>query len=51
MHFTIKLTAVVSLSRSIYKIQYVPYYYQPLCHKALTKLHIFLSHLPVNVAS
>jgi len=51
MRFTIKLTVVVLLSRSIYKIQYVPYYYPPLCHKALTKLYIFLSHLAVNVAS
>jgi len=54
MHFTIKLTVVVLLSRSIYKIQYVPYYYQPLYHKALTKLnsissyHIWLSMLQVN---
>jgi len=51
LHFTIKLTIVVSLSRSIYKIQYIPYYYQPLCQKALTKLHILLSHLAVNVES
>jgi len=50
MRFTIKLTVIVSLSRSIYKIQYVPCYYQPLCHKALTKLHILLSHLVANVA-
>jgi len=44
-----KLTVVVSLSRSICKIQYTPQYYELHCHKAFTKslsyYHTWLSML------